>query len=950
MVLSTVLRLLKGASDKGEKLKERRKRGTLRKSSDDNQSKEDNKISKQDKLNKSNIKLAKSALSNAIILCVGLIEDTLFALFSLFLSSVLVIVPLIVMVVATVTFSIEGVKAALADGGFSYPNASGVVITDPSTYDWWGNKDTNMLLLTNDYDKELYQVIACSMELQKYSEADTSNNRLWNGAVGVGLLLAEMNGGMSSAVSNYHDGSDAEIHQLKYDKCNYVYAYMCTGYTTDGLGDGPIGLSWDLASDRSYDFGPFSVKKVNKSYLKDSMSKSGKTGYSENQAYAQWTLPGGLMWSYYNSDDYTYTEERTSLYNLWGVDTTEKNLIGIAVYDYYAKHHGRGDVDSKNILTYMLALYRYLGNDLSNIVLVDSDGNLQSKESAWHDVYSETLSKDFGRSADGNIRVTRNGEDHIFDFENGDTLGKALLDWAKKEYGASSENYKGLKSAIDWGEQGAPYFKNSAGVNNALYNSNLSNCVGIFIIGQTLVNHMVETLGISVGDTEEVGGSSSSVGNTSTSKALVDFARNTYKEHGPDSSDVWTSSHNALNPDGSTFNSEWCAATVKYFLRNTKVNGSTKTLFELLDSTADSAFLDSNFADLGYDGGAVSNTTILRWDGKSKGNNATKLGKYVTVHYTGMKTTWGFQGKPTKDKNGVLSYESKYTPKAGDIVVYNWNSGYTFDHVGLIVSDGDKFETIEGNASGGMMSNHKSGEVRYDNVLLIFDIDFDALERDYGKQSQASTNSSDINSYILAQAETLGLSDDNLAKSSQIVDVVCSGTSCKITTYNKSGSTWSKGSVNNVAGYIGRSGVGSKTANANEGSEKTPWGARWLGVNFGGFGVSMSGLKIDWKDVSSKQAYWGTSNNSSHLNRFYWASSAEKSDDEDLTAICKGGSYKYAILIEYNYTNAKVGNGSAFFLHVGSSPTAGCVATDEDTMLSIVKWVDKSKNTLIFIH
>ncbi len=60
--------------------------------------------------------------------------------------------------------------------------------------------------------------------------------------------------------------------------------------------------------------------------------------------------------------------------------------------------------------------------------------------------------------------------------------------------------------------------------------------------------------------------------------------------------------------------------------------------------------------------------------------------------------------------------------------------------------------------------------------------------------------------------------------------------------------------------------------------------------------------------------------------------------------------YDYAVVIDANRTPVVPGAGSAFFLHVANGgPTAGCVAIDQGTLVSIMKWLDPAQHPRIAI-
>ena len=60
--------------------------------------------------------------------------------------------------------------------------------------------------------------------------------------------------------------------------------------------------------------------------------------------------------------------------------------------------------------------------------------------------------------------------------------------------------------------------------------------------------------------------------------------------------------------------------------------------------------------------------------------------------------------------------------------------------------------------------------------------------------------------------------------------------------------------------------------------------------------------------------------------------------------------YIYGAVIEYNTDPIAENKGSAIFLHVGYKYTAGCVASDEATIVSVLKWLNPKYNPKILIY
>ena len=61
-------------------------------------------------------------------------------------------------------------------------------------------------------------------------------------------------------------------------------------------------------------------------------------------------------------------------------------------------------------------------------------------------------------------------------------------------------------------------------------------------------------------------------------------------------------------------------------------------------------------------------------------------------------------------------------------------------------------------------------------------------------------------------------------------------------------------------------------------------------------------------------------------------------------------AYDYAVVIDYNTGPVRQGAGSAFFLHVTDySPTAGCVAIPQSTLVSIMRWLNPADHPRILV-
>lgn len=100
---------------------------------------------------------------------------------------------------------------------------------------------------------------------------------------------------------------------------------------------------------------------------------------------------------------------------------------------------------------------------------------------------------------------------------------------------------------------------------------------------------------------------------------------------------------------------------------------------------------------------------------------------------------------------------------------------------------------------------------------------------------------------------------------------------------------------------------------------------------------------------TTKDDKWIDDVNSADYNKYISGFTTAKSFEN---LLLKNDAYKYCMVIEYNTNPIIKGKGSAIFFHLGIKKpffTAGCVAIDEDTMKSIIHWLDPKKNPSIIM-
>ncbi|RKQ35498.1 SH3 domain-containing protein [Oceanobacillus halophilus] len=185
-------------------------------------------------------------------------------------------------------------------------------------------------------------------------------------------------------------------------------------------------------------------------------------------------------------------------------------------------------------------------------------------------------------------------------------------------------------------------------------------------------------------------------------------------------------------------------------------------------------------------------------------------------------------------------------------------------------------------------------------------------------------------------AEKLTTVDGN----NQLILVTTNGygtSSAKVQTFERDSSgNWTQ--VLNVNGYIGKNGFAD---NKVEGDGKSPTGKYSIGTAFGRSGNP--GTKLSYRAISADDV-WVDDSNSKLYNT--WQSKEETSDQWDSAENMDIDLYTYGFVINYN-TAQTPGKGSAIFFHIANGHTLGCTGVSQQNVVSILKWLDPSKNPVI---
>lgn len=188
-----------------------------------------------------------------------------------------------------------------------------------------------------------------------------------------------------------------------------------------------------------------------------------------------------------------------------------------------------------------------------------------------------------------------------------------------------------------------------------------------------------------------------------------------------------------------------------------------------------------------------------------------------------------------------------------------------------------------------------------------------------------------------------GISADTLSEqeTSQIITVSSFGNSATIEFWEISDHKWTKDDALTVSGYVGEMGV---TENMSEYIKATPAGFYPVMDAFYIYNKPDTGL--DSFQIT-EDTYWVDDPSSDFYNQH--VEGTRYQDWNSAEHMIDYSSYAYGFVIGYNLSCVK-GAGSAIFFHLGSGPTAGCVATSESYVLSYLSKLSASANPFILIN
>ena len=207
---------------------------------------------------------------------------------------------------------------------------------------------------------------------------------------------------------------------------------------------------------------------------------------------------------------------------------------------------------------------------------------------------------------------------------------------------------------------------------------------------------------------------------------------------------------------------------------------------------------------------------------------------------------------------------------------------------------------------------------------------------------QTSTFQASQPSELTEMLSSNNISYEDLEKKGcrQLVTVIADGGSADIRYFTCSNNQWIELPQLISKGYVGRNGV-SNCKKESDGS--TPMGLYRIGSAFYIDNAPRTGL--DTFKITSN-TYWIDDPDSKFYNQ-----RVEGTNNKDWSSaehMIQYDEYQYGFVINYNMP-AIPNAGSAIFFHINDNTTSGCIATDEEAVLSYLENLDKAKNPYILI-
>jgi L,D-peptidoglycan transpeptidase YkuD (ErfK/YbiS/YcfS/YnhG family) len=175
-----------------------------------------------------------------------------------------------------------------------------------------------------------------------------------------------------------------------------------------------------------------------------------------------------------------------------------------------------------------------------------------------------------------------------------------------------------------------------------------------------------------------------------------------------------------------------------------------------------------------------------------------------------------------------------------------------------------------------------------------------------------------------------------------LVDAPSPGaTAATVSAWTRTGNGWTA-FVPPTPASLGREGMGP----SSEQVARTPAGTFGISQAFGR--ETDPGTALPYSHVGPDDWWVGDTRSplyNTHQTCAPGRCSFDERASENLQAA--GRAYDHAIVLDANTDPVRPGAGSAYFLHIGDHPTAGCVATDEGTVVRLLRWLTPTAHPMI---
>ncbi len=166
-------------------------------------------------------------------------------------------------------------------------------------------------------------------------------------------------------------------------------------------------------------------------------------------------------------------------------------------------------------------------------------------------------------------------------------------------------------------------------------------------------------------------------------------------------------------------------------------------------------------------------------------------------------------------------------------------------------------------------------------------------------------------------------------------------TTATVSAWTRTGTGWTA-FLPPTPAYLGRDGMGP----SSEQTARTPAGTFTVSQAFGR--LTDPGTALPYSHVGADDWWVGDTASPLYNTHQVCAPGRCRFDErasENLEAA--GHAYDHAIVIDANTDPVRPGAGSAYFLHIGDHPTAGCVATDAGTVVRLMRWLTPGSHPVI---